>query len=306
MKKWNINAIVYNDNTTFKFELTYPAEDGTLQTIFDDATFKDKILYNFTSWCITSPTFYDPVSKTIIDTVNDMNGAVRLFQDLFTIWLKNRREPLGRLFNALRKEYNPIWNVDGVTGTIHEVEGTNTGTQSNDHSGHDKTSTDDKGDITKSGNIARTKSGEVDNTRTGNETIVGSGTDTDTTSKTTFDSANFKDTDKLATAYGKTDTHTYNNVKDAETYSNYEERETYNSVKDTHNLNGSSDVVYDSKLKRTDDLKHYEKTLEMVIRQGNIGVTMTQQLLNAEIDLREKDTLIDYFISDFIHSNCVL
>ena len=358
MKKWNINNLLQNDSSIFEFKFDTTLEDGTAIDLFDDSTFKLKCLYKYTSFSVINPGYFDTELNQYVDTIGgDINTAIAMLQALFTAWKNDRRTAFTKLYEGMTAAFNPLWNVDGVTGTIRETSGTNTGSQENAHTGHDKTNTEDNGTITKSGNEVDLKTGaketaytgthdmtrtgsETDsqngtktNVRTGSETDVTSGTDTDTTSKTTFDSADFADTDKTTTGYGKTDTKTYNSVtdretytdletdktynsvkdsetfqnrKDTESYNNIQDTHTYNNVKDTHDLDGFSDTVYDSKETRTDNLAHYDKDIQLEIRQGNIGVTKSTDLLEGLLTLEDKNALIDYMISDFIHTHCVL
>lgn len=358
MKKWNINNLLYNDSTVFEYKFDTVLEDGTAIDLFDDSTFKAKCLYKYTSWCVTNPGFYDTETNQFIDSIgNDINGAVTMFQALFTMWKNDRRKAFTKLYEGFIANFNPLWNVDGVTGTIREISGTDTGSQENAHTGHDKTNTEDNGSITRSGSETDLKTGNIEtamsgsrdltrtgsesdnqygtktNTRTGSETNASSGADTDTVKKTTFDSGTLRDTDQTLTDYGKSETKTYNSVRDVESYTDYEtekvynsvkdsetfqnrkdtetynnltDQKTYNNVKDTHDLDGWSDTVYNSKNTRTDNLAHYQKDIELEIRQGNIGVTKSTDLLEGLLDLEDKNMLIDYFIADFIHNYCVL
>ena len=164
-----------------------------------------------------------------------------------------------RMFNAFMSDYNPLWNVDGVVGTIHETNGTNTGTDTDVKSGKDTTLTEDNGTIRKSGS----------------EQIAEGGTDTITGANTTFDSSDFQNTNKSTSAYGRTDTHTYNNVTD------------------THDLDGKNEITYNSQNQKTLNLANYQKDLDLVIRQGNIGVTKSSELLLDTLALYD-DSLMQF------------
>lgn len=394
MKKWNLVNLLMNDNTTpvFDYGMSITLDDGSSLTLYTSQDFINKVIFKYTSWCVLNPGYFDSENKEWVDLVTDRDSAVAMFHGMYDLWRKDKKDGFKKLWEAFRGDYNPLWNVDAVIGEIHETNGSNTGTQEDAHTGHDRTNTEDNGSITKSGseNDAYTgirdlsKSGAVEteysgskvdtrtgnevnaktgnteteysgthtNTRTGSETDAASGTDRSTLAVATFDDPNnWHNKQEDGTLYGKTDTKTYNSVtdtesfgsrkdtekynniqdtktynnvqdtesfnnrKDTETFKNYKETEsftnrqdthTYNNVKDTRDLDGFSDTVYDSKNTRTDNLAHYEKNLDMIIRQGNIGVTTSAQLISGQKNLTDLDALIDYMIADFIHNNCIL
>ena len=204
---------------------------------------------------------YDDFYEYIIGWDNTTSEYNSIFDHMNNNILKcivENRYKWGNLIKSTLLDFNPLWNVDGVTGEIRET--THTGTDTTSHSGTD----------------TNTKSGDDSTTRTGNEELeyMGSktntlgGNDTTTTSKTTFESSTFYDTDKNDIDYGKTDTESFTNRKD---------KRTYNSVKDKVDYNSIDETEYNSSLEKLLNLK--DKDLFMQIRQGNIGVTETTTLL---------------------------
>lgn len=184
--------------------------------------------------------------------IEDSDKCINNIIKTFSIFLISKDRQFDRMFNAIMADFNPLWNVDGVTGHIEEIY--RTGTDTHKLSGTDSTSTTDTGDITKSGN----------------ETMVGSGTDTNTHSVKTFDDgSNWKESSKDALGKGSTDTHTYNNVKD------------------THNLAGSSSTTFGKQDLETRNME--DKTLWMDIRQGNIGVTRSDELVTKALELFQSE-----------------
>lgn len=350
MKKWQLPNLLYNENSNYDYSLSYTNEDGNEITLYDSDTFYDKVMYKYTSWCISSPVFFDTVTKTYISTTNTIDQAVTLLHKLYEMWKNDRLPGFIKLYEAMRSKYNPIWNVDGVTGVISEDEHTgnsvnaksgddtlsSSGTDRNVSSGSDirslggsdVNSSSGTDSLLRTGTIQNAKNITLDqNVKTGSVNKGTSGNDTVTNSVTTFDDdLNFKNHDKTVTGYGKTETETYNSVTDAHTYSDTD-TETRNATDAT--TYGKSDTTTYGK---TDTLQHgktdamtYGKTdkttyassntetrnladkhVEMTIRQGNIGVTKTQELLESQIDLTSRDALIDYMIADFIHSNCII
>lgn len=205
---------------------------------------------------------YDDFYEYIIGWDNTLAEYNSIFDHMNNNILKcivENRYKWGNLMKSTLLDFNPLWNVDGVTGEIRET--THTGTDTTSHDGMDTT----------------TKSGDDSTTRTGNEELEYSGTktntlggnDTTTTSKTTTESTTFYDTEKNKTDFGKTDTESFTNRKD---------KRTYNTVKDKVDYNSSSELEYNSSIERLLNLK--DKDLFMQIRQGNIGVTETTTLLN--------------------------
>lgn len=354
MKKWNINAIMLNDNSTFKYEFPITVGEATLN-LFNTAMFKEKCLYKYTSFCVSSPSFYDPGSETYIETISDINEAVTMFHSLFTQWIANRQHAFTKIYEALTADYNPLWNVDGVEGLIYED--THTGTDTNTKGGYDNLAHSGSDVDRLSGTDANVLSGrDVDTlsgrdsvaqsgtdttninisrdetTRTGSESNAKSGTDSTGHKTTTFDSvssdpATMFPTGEDSTSYGSTDTKTYNSVKDAHyleesdatTYGKtdttsygktdtiqYGKTDTTNYGKvDTLTYGKNERSTYNSSNTEVKDL--FDKHIEMKIRQGNIGVTKSTDLVESEIRLRDfLDQMIDYFIADFIRAYCIL
>lgn len=174
----------------------------------------------------------------------------------FGIYLKSKKVIIDNLWTAYIAKYNPLWNVDGVEGYISKD--THTGTDINAHKGKDTTLTEDNGNITKSGN----------------ETIASAGTDTSIDSNTTYNSSTFFDGDKNTFNHGKTDTHTYNQVRD------------------THDLDGKNETTYNSSMEETRNLT--DNHIDLKVRQGNIGVTKSSELLRDTLELYN-DELIDFY-----------
>lgn len=240
--------------------------------------------------------------------------------NLLRVWstyLKSKAHNFDRIYNVLWQEYNPLWNVDGVTGTISED--SHTGTDTRSKTGDDTLKMTGTDTHSLSGEDANTLSGtdgvemggtdsvdvsvtKDDTTRSGNEVLAASGSDVNTKQVATFDSNdNFVNQERNSITNGKTDTHTYNNVKDAHelesgtdttygktidtTYGKVSTME-YGKV-DTNQRNMQDKTEYNST--DTDTKNLLDKHVDLVIRQGNIGVTMSQQLLQAELEARQYD-----------------
>ena len=210
------------------------------------------------------------------DDITSINNILRSW----VILLKSKAHNYERLYNLYMQDYNPLWNVDGVTGTVAQDD--HTGTDTRKKTGADtlkQTGTDtraatgtDSTDILTSDDLIKS----------GNETMQAGGTDTNIKQVATFDSEdNFVNSEKDTITNGKLDTHTYNNVTDARDISTSHDT-TYGRT-DTNTKNLTDTQEYNSTDQDTRNLT--DKHVDMIIRQGNIGVTMSQQLWEAEAKL---------------------
>ena len=210
------------------------------------------------------------------DDITSINNILRSW----VIMLKSKAHNYERLYNLYMQDYNPLWNVDGVTGTVAQDD--HTGTDTRKKTGADtlrQTGTDTRA-------ASGTDSTEIvtsdDLTKSGNETMQASGDDVNTKQVTTFDSGDkWVNSEKDTVHNGKLDTHTYNNVTDARDISS--SHDTSYGRTDTNTKNLTDTQEYNSTDQDTKNLT--DKHVDMVIRQGNIGVTMSQQLWESEAKL---------------------
>ena len=227
-----------------------------------------------------------------------------------------------RMFNAFMSDYNPLWNVDGVTGTVrqstHTGDITNTGKTETTNTGKSETTNTGKSETTNTGKSETTNTGKNSNTRTGNETNAPTGKDISEKSVTTFDSSTYRDTEKTENSFeSRTDTHTYNSVKDEylidsqnpmkESYqidSQNPLKESYqidsqNPLKETYQIDSQNPLKQSYQIDSQNPLKESrnltDEDLEMIIRQGNIGVTKSSELLLDTL------ALYDNQLMDFVH-----
>lgn len=235
----------------------------------------------------------------------DTDANLANIKKTLLIHLRSKARLYDRMFNAYMADFNPLWNVDGVVGEIRETN--HTGTDTDAHTGNDTTTTSDTGDITRTGNESVDYAGKESNTKTGNVVDTYSGANVDVTSKTTFDDSNWKPTEKVEhgfteeVGHERKDTQTYNQVKDERDFTNRKDTKTYNNVKDTRNLSGSEGTTYNSTLTKTKALK--DTDLFMQIRQGNIGVTKSSELLADAMELYGLNELMDFV--HFVVNDCI-
>ena len=170
----------------------------------------------------------------------------------FAIWLKTNKHNIDRLYKGYMSEFEPLWNVDGVTG--HVSKDLHSGTVTDTHEGTDVLSYEDNGSLK--------YKGETENKL--------SGTDTTSNANTTFESGDvYFPESKSGTLYGKTNT---------EKFTNREDERDYDGFKSTE---------YDSSVTKENDL--LDEHVDIEIRQGNIGVVSSAKLLteNQELYMQE-------------------
>ena len=282
MKKFPIMSILLRDeNYDFTIQAKEPG-DELMTTIVTSEQFKTKLRQKYYDFNFITGSFDDPELGTI-EFANNITQAVDLFNKAFNVWRDDRKQGLLKLLNALRSKYDPIWNVDGTeTETIiRDLDTTNSGQKQNTGT---QTNTD-------TGTETKTNTGTSANAKTGTEGTQGtSGT---VTQNSPYDDNLF-----------------YNKEKDDVTNN---ETTTYNTT-DTRTDNLSEQVSKSLQNQRTDNLSESESgsgtedetTTRTLKRQGNIGVTKTQDLLLSQFNITEYDKLIDYIVQLFIVENCVI
>lgn len=227
------------------------------------------------------------------------------------IHFKSKNRIYDRMFDAYMKDFNPLWNVDGVVGEIRETNHTGTDTEN-------KTGTDtlaQTGDNTnvRSGNEDLSMSGKESNTRNGERELEYSGASIDVTSKTTFNNSEFQLTDKVERGFSteqgheRKDTETFTNLKDEVEYTNRKDTRTYNNVQDKETRDTLDTTTYNSQNRKTLALK--DTDLFMQIRQGNIGVTRSDELIARAMELYSSELydFVRYVVDDTLNqiSYCI-
>ena len=206
------------------------------------------------------------------------------------IRLKTKSRIYERMFNAFISDFNPLWNVDGVTGTIRES--THTGNVTN--TGKTETTNTGKSETTNTGKSETTNTGKNSTTRSGNETNSPTGKDIVQNMTTTFDSDVDRDTTRTENTFeNRQDTHTYNNVKDEY------QIDSQNPLKESYQIDSQNPLKQTYQIDSQNPLKEQrnltDNDLEMVIRQGNIGVTRSDELITHALEL------FDSSLYDFVH-----
>lgn len=221
------------------------------------------------------------------------------------IHIKSKARLYDRMFDAYMADFNPLWNVDGVVGEIRETN--HTGTDTDAHTGTDSVSSTDGGNVVRTGNETDRKEGKEATTTTGNKETEFHGANVNVTSKTTFEDDTWNLTEKVEQGFTedagheRKDKETYNQIKDETDFTNRVDTHTYNNVTDTRNLTSSGTNTYNSTLQRTKALK--DTDLFMQIRQGNIGVTKSSELLADAMELYGLNELMDFV--HFVVNDCI-
>lgn len=212
-----------------------------------------------------------------------------------------------------------------------------TGTDATARTGSDTVALTGDDTVKSSGTDTTSNSGTDKRKNTGTQSTVDSNSDVITNTVATFDSpTNVSDT-ASTTAYGKTTTRTDNLTEEFEnhksvgtTYGKQDkttydtsEQTTYAST-DTLTHNTTDTNTFNSSITdthNTTDATQYGKTETLThghvqsmlhgerittTRQGNIGTTMTQQLISAEIDISKQLNFINIVAVDIARELCYL
>lgn len=241
----------------------------------------------------------------------------------FAIYIKSKIPMFDMLWKIFNADFNPLWNVDAVIGTVSQDDHTGTdvnaktGSDTNRMSGSDYTQTSGTDVLAESGTDVTSASGSDsseshvtrdETTRTGSQAVSGSGRDTNSHGVFTFDDQeNVKHESIDSTEYGKTETTNYNNVRDSHisdgnnevTYGRSDST-TYGRTdsttygrRDTMNYGKQDQMTYGSTMTDTRNLT--DKHIEMIIRQGNIGTTRSDELLQHALEVYTHSENFDFY-----------
>lgn len=244
-------------------------------TIFDDMVFPEE--------------FTETNKETAIDEIIFECAELEiLYPDPFTMkyaikrWSEAEQPSWERMYNALLAEYNPLWNVDA---TVEE-----TANRTEEKTGTGLNSENVGRDYDRSGTDNNTRTDNLTDTVTHNRTVTN--TDSDVLSSTAFNVATWRQRDKNEGSTngldsGETIDAQTGTVTDARTWSD-ETDETIARTSDSHTTENSEG----------------EET-RSTRRTGNIGVTSSQQLIDAEIQL-SKYNIVRTIVDSFKKRFCIL
>lgn len=248
-----------------------PVKTPTSEGMPDEFTYTN-IGLDYSEISAVYDTLYGSNYLTVpLDVDNLISSSAKLKTKIQSIYKLNKQKYL-KLIELQGYTYNPLFNVDGVEQyTFISNEGTKDTTLQRAYTQHTDTTTSN-------------------NTRSGSISDSGSSTATheDTNSVTAFDSSELSTTDHNSgnnNVTSSSNTQTYNNLSDngggSVTYGAHTDTDTttithHNALNGSAEYSGGDDLFGNSVT--GGDKYHNEKRL----RQGNIGVTKTQELIEAE------------------------
>lgn len=262
--------------------------------------------------------------STVIDTILlETTDFPLVISDLETLrysielWSKHRVDIWTKLLETTQYEYNPIENYDRYEITHDDLYETGYGTVKGD-GGEDRTDRTvvKSGAIIRSttGFVEREKSGAVDKSILGSYTDANSGTDVNTNAVSAFNDSGYSDHEQSRLAHGLSVERSYNGYVETEDYTGYKETERYNNYNLTEDYGlpdsienpTESEIVKTKKQggERTDKNFNNNRTINGHIH-GNIGVTTTQQMIEAERKVVNFD-VVDQIVTDYKTTFCIL
>ena len=204
---------------------------------------------------------------------------------IITIWSAKEKPVWQKMFNTTCYKYNPIWNTDGKT--IWTEQQTLTGTKTELETGT-KTTSDDAtitDDYTSTSTTTNTTTAGGTNTRSGQDETIGK--------VSAYDSTDFQNRDKTnSTSSENSTTESSADFTGKGNVANKGKKTSTNTGNETNNVS-----------RETSDNNTGETTHEQS-ETGNIGVTMTQQMITAEREVAMFN-IIDFIINDFKERFCL-
>ena len=287
------------NNRTLLYFMDHDTDNSLLPSDSQVSNIKDKEWYN-----ALKPHFNDLIWEYYADRVvfidsrfkcdDDAATLINKIKRSFAILLKTKDYTFDKLYETTQLEYNPLWNVDGVVGTIHEQTYNDTTNQ------------------TKSGSDTLHHTGDDDVQHRGDNDMQHRGDDD--VQHRGYDNVDFeKDTQNYTNTYDSTDynppaeypeSRTHETDEQNKTTYNSNEKTLFNSNEKTY-FNSNDKTLYNSDLETefggiVDGSKDsYQKDLDLVIRQGNIGVTKSTELLDDQ-----RETVLFDFFKTVVHE-CV-
>lgn len=194
-----------------------------------------------------------------------------------------------RLYEAMKEEYKPLDNYNmterGTNTDIYTDSMKRTGTVTAENSRENTTEDTRTATTNNTGTVTSADTGTItDNARSNTNNSVYA-----------YDSAVATPHDTTATTSENTRT---DNTTNTRTDNTTEQTTHGGTVTDTEN--GTATTTNDL----TDSTEHSGESEHSLTRSGNIGVTSSQQLLESEIDLRVKNSVIYYAVELFVSQNC--
>ena len=213
---------------------------------------------------------------------SDFNALKRIIK----IWSAKEKLVWQKMYNTICYKYNPIWNKDGKS--IWSERQTGSGTKKETEKG------------TKTSNDNGTTNDEYTSTSTTTNKTTGTGTNTraeqdETTGKiSAYDSTDFQNREKTNSMASEN-----NSTESTEDFTGNGKVTNSGTKTITNTGNETNNVSRETSDNNTGETTH-EQT-----ETGNIGVTMTQQMISAEREIAVFN-IIDFIINDFKERFCLL
>lgn len=212
----------------------------------------------------------------------DFNALKRIIK----IWSGKEKLVWQKMYNTICYKYNPIWNKDGKSAWTERQTGSGTKKETEKGSKTTKADGTTNDEFTSTSNTTNKTTGTGTNTRTG--------TDETTGKVSAYDSTDFQNREKTnSTASENNSTESAEDFSGSEKVTNSGTKTIANTADETNNVS-----------RETSDNNTGETTHEQS-ETGNIGVTMTQQMISAEREIAVFN-IIDFIINDFKERFCLL
>lgn len=212
---------------------------------------------------------------------SDFNALKRIIK----IWSAKEKLVWQKMYNTICYKYNPIWNKDGksVWTERQSATGKKTETEKGSKTTNANGTTNDE--YTSTSNTTNKTTGTGTNTRTGSDETTGK--------VSAYDSTDFQNREKTnSTASENNSTESTEDFTGNGKVTNSGTKTIVNTGDETNNVS-----------RETSDSNTGETTHEQV-ESGNIGLTMTQQLITAEREIAVFN-IIDFIINDFKERFCL-
>lgn len=212
---------------------------------------------------------------------SDFNALKRIIK----IWSAKEKLVWQKMYNTICYKYNPIWNKDGksVWTERQSATGKKTETEKGSKTTNANGTTNDE--YTSTSNTTNKTTGTGTNTRTGSDETTGK--------VSAYDSTDFQNREKTNSTASEN-----NSTESTEDFTG-SGKVTNKGTKTIVNTGGETNDVS----RETSDSNTGETTHEQV-ESGNIGLTMTQQLITAEREIAVFN-IIDFIINDFKERFCL-
>ena len=224
------------------------------------------------------------VSKLLVDGKLTSDSITRLASIIFSL----NGDNWSRLYSALQEEYKALQNYNG--DETRTVTTTDTGTDTFSHTGNETNTLNDSSSNTRTGSESLESSGSDSLSKTG--TVGSQGSNLSDNNVFGFNSSNSVPSDSSNSSNNSTDTY---NLSDKTSYGK-KDTKVYNNVSDSGSRESTNTVSNESSDTETKDLQ--TNTSETFHREGNLGVTTSQQMLESEFELRMNYRFFDVVFAD--------